>query len=109
MRTPFVRFLATFAFSVAAAWSTVTGALDVRFSMALVVSAGLFWGRGALIAGLVGLGSAYLLMGTSSEHSVVDGRIGSLFAMAVLAVVETLALYAVIERTIAHVQSVKPA
>ena len=57
MRTPFVRFLATFAFSVAAAWSTVTGALDVRFSMALVVSAGLFWGRGALIAGLVGLGA----------------------------------------------------
>ena len=109
MRTPFVRFLATFAFSVAAAWSTVTGALDVRFSMALVVSAGLFWGRGALIAGLVGLGSAYLLMGTSSEHSVVDGQIGSLFAIAVLAVVETLALYAVIERTIAHVQSVKPA
>jgi signal transduction histidine kinase/CheY-like chemotaxis protein len=109
MRTPFVRFLATFAFSVAAAWSTVTGALDVRFSMALVVSAGLFWGRGALIAGLVGLGSAYLLLGTSSEHSVVDGRIGSLFAIAVLAVVETLALYAVIERTIAQVQSVKPA
>jgi signal transduction histidine kinase/CheY-like chemotaxis protein len=109
MRTPFVRFLATFAFSVAAAWSTVTGALDVRFSMALVVSAGLFWGRGALISGLVGLGSAYLLMGTSSEHSVVDGRIGSLIAIAVLAVVETLALYAVIERTVAHVQSVKPA
>ena len=109
MRTPFVRFLATFAFSVAAAWSTVTGALDVRFSMALVVSAGLFWGRGALISGLVGLGSAYLLMGTSSAHSVVDGRIGSLIAIAVLAVVETLALYAVIERTIAHVQSVKPA
>ena len=109
MRTPFVRFLATFAFSVAAAWSTVTGALDVRFSMALVVSAGLFWGRGALISGLVGLGSAYLLMGTSSEHSVVDGRVGSLIAIAVLAVVETLALYAVIERTIAHVQSVKPA
>ena len=109
MRTPFVRFLATFAFSVAAAWSTVTGALDVRFSMALVVSAGLFWGRGALISGLVGLGSAYLLMGTSSAHSVVDGRVGSLIAVAVLAVVETLALYAVIERTIAHVQSVKPA
>jgi len=109
MRTPFVRFLATFAFSVAAAWSTVTGALDVRLSMALVVSAGLFWGRGALISGLVGLGSAYLLMGTSSEHSVVDGRVGSLIAIAVLAVVETLALYAVIERTIAHVQSVKPA
>jgi len=104
-----VRFLATFAFSVAAAWSTVTGALDVRLSMALVVSAGLFWGRGALISGLVGLGSAYLLMGTSSEHSVVDGRVGSLIAIAVLAVVETLALYAVIERTIAHVQSVKPA
>jgi len=109
MRTPFVRFLVTFAFSVAAAWSTVTGTLDVRFSMALVVSAGLFWGRGALISGLVGLGSAYLLMGTSSAHSVVDGRIGSLFAIAVLAVVETLALFAVIERTIAHVQSVKPA
>jgi signal transduction histidine kinase/CheY-like chemotaxis protein len=48
-------------------------------------------------------------MGTSSEHSVVDGRVGSLIAIAVLAVVETLALYAVIERTIAHVQSVKPA
>jgi len=109
MRTPFVRFLITFAFSVAAAWSTVTGTLDVRFSMALVVSAGLFWGRGALISGLVGLGSACLLMGTSSAHSVVDGRIGSLFAIAVLAVVETLALFAVIERTIAHVQSVKPA
>jgi signal transduction histidine kinase/CheY-like chemotaxis protein len=76
--------------------------------MALVVSAGLFWGRGALISGLVGLGSAYLLMGTSSAHSVVDGRVGSLIAIAVLAVVETLALYAVIERTIAHVQSVKP-
>lgn len=109
MRTPFVRFLVTFAFSVASAWSTVTAVLDVRFSMALVVSAGLFWGRGALISGLVGLGSAYLLMGTSSAHSVVDGRIGSLFAIAVLAVVETLTLYAVIERTIAHVQSVKPA
>jgi hypothetical protein len=77
--------------------------------MALVVSAGFFWSRGALVSGLIGLGSAYLLMGASSDHSVVDGRTGSLFALAALAIVETLALYAVIERTIAQVQSVKPA
>ena len=68
MRTPFVRFLITFAFSVASAWSTVTGTLDVRFSMAGVVAAGFFWGRGALIAGLIGQSAAYFLLGNVAER-----------------------------------------
>jgi signal transduction histidine kinase/CheY-like chemotaxis protein len=95
--------------SVVTAWSTVTGSLDVRFSMAVVVAAGLFWGRGALISGLVGLGGAYLLFGSSADHSIVDGRIGSLIAVTALAILETLALFVAIERTIVQVHSVTPA
>ncbi len=109
MRTPFVRFLMTFAFSVASAWSTVTGTLDVRFSMAVVVAAGFFWGRGALIAGLVGQSAAYFLLGSTAERSVVDGHLGALVAIGVLAILETLALFLAIERTISGVQSATPA
>ena len=49
--------------SLAATWPTATGSLDVRFSMAVVVAAGLFWGRGALIAGLAGQTGAFFLLG----------------------------------------------
>ena len=95
--------------SLAAGWSTPTGSLDVRFSMAVVVAAGLFWGRGALIAGLVGLGGAYLLFGSSADQSIVDGHIGSLIAVTALAILETLGLFVAIERTIAQVHPVTPA
>ena len=95
--------------SVATAWSTATGSLDVRFSMAIVVATGLFWGSGALISGLVGLGGAYLLFGSSPDHSIVDGHIGSLIAVTALAILETLALFVAIERTIARVHPVTPA
>ena len=95
--------------SMATAWSTATGSLDVRFSMAVVVAAGLFWGRGALISGLVGLGGAYLLFGSSADHSIVDGHIGSLVAVTALAILETLVLFVAIERTIARVHPVTPA
>lgn len=95
--------------SVATAWSTATGSLDVRFSMSIVVAAGLFWGRNALISGLVGLGGAYLLFGSSADHSIVDGRIGPLIAVIALAILETLALFVAIERTIARVHPVTPA
>ena len=95
--------------SLAAAWSTATGSLDVRFSMAVVVAAGLFWGRGSLIAGLAGLGGAYLLFGSSADQSIVDGHIGSLIAVTALAILETLALFVAIERTIAQVHPVTPA
>ena len=94
--------------SLAVTWSTATGSFDVRFSMALVVAAGLFWGRGALIAGLVGLGSAYLVFARSAEQSIVDGHIGPLIAVTVLAILETLALFVAIERTIAQVHPVTP-
>ena len=109
MRTPFVRFLITFAFSVASAWSTVTGTLDVRFSMAVVVAAGFFWGRGALIAGLIGQSSAYFLLGNAAERSVVDGHLGALIAVGVLAILETLALFVAIDHTISRVQPETPA
>ena len=109
MRTPFVRFLVTFAFSVASAWSTVTGTLDVRFSMAVVVAAGFFWGRGALIAGLIGQSAAYFLLGNAAERSVVEGHLGSLVAVGVLAILETLALFVAIERTISRVEPATPA
>ena len=109
MRTPFVRFLITFAFSVASAWSTVTGTLDVRFSMAVVVAAGFFWGRGALIAGLIGQSAAYFLLGNSAERSVVDGHLGALIAVGVLAILETLALFVAIDHTISRVQPETPA
>ena len=95
--------------SVATAWSTATGSLDVRFSMAVVVAAGLFWGRSALISGLVGLGGAYLLFGSSADHSIVDGHIGSLIAVTALAILETLVLFVALERTIAQVHPVTPA
>ncbi len=94
--------------SAATAWSTATGSLDVRFSMAVVVGAALFWGRGALMSGLVGLGGAYLLFGSSADHSIVDGHIGSLIAVTALAMLETLALFVAIERTIARVHPVTP-
>ena len=109
MRTPFVRFLITFAFSVASAWSTVTGTLDVRFSMAVVVAAGFFWGRGALIAGLIGQSAAYFLLGNAAERSVVDGHLAVLVAVGVLAILETLALFVAIEHTISRVQPETPA
>ncbi len=95
--------------SLAAAWSTATGSVDVRFSMAVVVAAGLFWGRGSLIAGLAGLGGAYLLFGSAADQSIVDGHIGSLIAVTALAILETLALFVAIERTIAQVHPVTPA
>jgi signal transduction histidine kinase len=109
MRTPFVRFLITFAFSVASSWSTVTGTLDVRFSMALVVAAGFFWGRGALVAGLIGQSAAYFLLGHSVERSIVDGHLGALVAVGVLAILESLALFVAIEHTISRVQPETPA
>lgn len=109
MRTPFVRFLITFAFSVASAWSTVTGTLDVRFSMAVAVAAGFFWGRGALIAGLIGQSAAYFLLGNAAERSVVNGHLGVLIAVGVLAILETLALFVAIEHTISRVQPETPA
>lgn len=109
MRTPFVRFLITFAFSVASAWPSVTGTLDVRFSIAVVVAAGFLWGRGALIAGLIGQSAAYFLLGNSADRSVVDGHWGALIAIGVLAILETLALFVAIERNISRVQPETPA
>jgi signal transduction histidine kinase/CheY-like chemotaxis protein len=108
MRNPMFRNFAVVLASLAVTWSTATGSFDVRFSMALVVAAGLFWGRGALIAGLVGLGSAYLVFARSAEQSIVDGHIGPLIAVTVLAILETLALFVAIERTIAQVHPVTP-
>jgi len=109
MRNPMFRNFGVLVASVATAWSTATGSLDVRFSMAVVVAAGIFWGRGAFISGLAGLGSAYLLFGSSMDHSIVDGHIGALIAITVLAILETLALFVAIERTIARVHPVTPA
>jgi len=109
MRKPMFRNFGVLVASVATAWSTATGSLDVRFSMAVVVAAGIFWGRGAFISGLAGLGSAYLLFGSSMDHSIVDGHIGALIAITVLAILETLALFVAIERTIARVHPVTPA
>ena len=103
------RNFGVFVASVATAWSTVAGSLDVRFSMAVVVAAGLFWGRGALISGLVGLGGAYLLFGSLVDHSIVEGHIGSLIAVTALAILETLVLFVTLERTIAQVHPVTPA
>ena len=41
--------------SLAAAWSTATGSLDVRFSMAVVVAAGLFGVAEVSLLGSLGL------------------------------------------------------
>ncbi len=108
MRNPMFRNFGVIVASVATAWPTATGSLDVRFSMAIVVAAGLFWGRSALMSGLVGLGGAYLLFGSSADHSIVDGHIGSLIAVTALAILETLTLFVAIERTIARVHPVTP-
>lgn len=108
MRNPMFRNFGVLVASAATAWSTATGSLDVRFSMAVVVGAALFWGRGALMSGLAGLGGAYLLFGSSTDHSIVDGHIGSLIAVTALAMLETLALFVAIERTIARVHPVTP-
>ena len=108
MRNPMFRNFGVLVASAATAWSTATGSLDVRFSMAVVVGAALFWGRGALMSGLAGLGGAYLLFGSSADHSIVDGHIGSLIAVTALAMLETLALFVAIERTIARVHPVTP-
>jgi len=109
MRNPMFRNFGVLVASAATAWSTATGSLDVRFSMAVVVGAALFWGRGALIYGLAGLGGAYLLFGSSADHSIVDGHFGSLIAVTALAILETLALFVAVERTIARVHLVTPA
>ena len=109
MRNPMFRNFVVLVASAATAWSTATGSLDVRFSMAVVVGAALFWGRGALMSGLAGLGGTYLLFGSSADHSIVDGHIGSLIAVTALAILETLVLFVALERTIAQVHPVTPA